>query len=95
MYNDFNIGEDVVHLLRTLKDKDVPIHAVGIQSHVMKCDASILEPLQRLCRSAKEMGLDVLITEFDVFDSASFSEDETVFANVIGALPTPLAGILR
>lgn len=78
VYNDFNIGKDVVHLLQTLKEKDVPIHAVGIQSHVMKCDDSILEPLKRLCRSAKEMGLDVLITELDVFDGAHYSEDDSL-----------------
>jgi endo-1,4-beta-xylanase len=77
VYNDYYFGKDVIQLLQRLKDKGVPIHAVGIQSHVTKCDESILEPVKRLCRSAKEMELDVLITELDVFDGKDYSESDS------------------
>ena len=78
-YNDYDIegeGEHdaakraaVLMLLRRLKQRNVPIDAVGIQSHISagpqhRYGAS----LQQFIRSCREMDLEVFVTEIDVDD---------------------------
>jgi len=75
-YNDYGIEldtpdqtekrEQVLALLRRFKAQNVPIHAVGVQSHL---NADGPEPgagLVTLIREAGKMGLEVYITEMDV-----------------------------
>lgn len=75
-YNDYEIETDrpaevekrakVVALLRGLKERGVPIHAVGVQSHL---HAALPKPgagLQSFIREAAAMGLEVYVTELDV-----------------------------
>jgi endo-1,4-beta-xylanase len=75
-YNDYNIELDtpaqvakrdaVLALLRRFKAKGVPIHAVGVQSHL---EASGPQPgagLQKFIREAAKMDLEIFVTEMDV-----------------------------
>jgi endo-1,4-beta-xylanase len=58
----------LVELLRSLRDRDVPLHALGLQSHLFGDRALDREALQALLRDVVALKLDVLITELDVID---------------------------
>ncbi|OWW00366.1 endo-1,4-beta-xylanase [Rhizobium sp. R693] len=77
--NDYNIEnptqqcrdrrQALLDLVRDLKDRDVPLHAVGIQGHLpgdMEIDK---EGLSKFVEAVKAMELDVLVTELDVIDN--------------------------
>jgi endo-1,4-beta-xylanase len=83
VYNDYGIeGEDdasakkreaVMGLLREMQRKQVPLDALGVQSHItaVKEDGSMLEygkGLMKMIAEARKMGLKVLVTEMDVND---------------------------
>ncbi|GAA3766298.1 endo-1,4-beta-xylanase [Terriglobus aquaticus] len=78
-YNDYDIEDEspyqaekraaVLRMLRRLKQRNVPIDAVGIQSHISagtghRYGAS----LQQFILSCREMDLEVFVTELDVDD---------------------------
>ncbi|WP_419806647.1 endo-1,4-beta-xylanase [Terriglobus sp.] len=78
-YNDYDIeGETeydaakrsaVLLLLRRLKQRNVPIDAVGIQSHISAGGQHRYgTSLQQFIRSCREMDLEVFVTEMDVDD---------------------------
>jgi len=79
-YNDYGLDYDtpeqeakrraVLRLLRSLKERDVPIHACGMQAHLdwaafrnFKADI-----LQAFFREVASLGLEIYITELDVAD---------------------------
>jgi endo-1,4-beta-xylanase len=75
-YNDYDIELDtpkqtakrdaVMALLRRFKAKGVPIHAVGVQSHLDATAPPAGKGLQDFIREAAKMGLEVFVTEMDV-----------------------------
>ncbi|HEY1983855.1 MAG TPA: endo-1,4-beta-xylanase [Terracidiphilus sp.] len=75
-YNDYDIELDtaeqaekrgqVMMLLRRLKARQVPLHAVGIQSHLKADGPQPGAGLQAFLREAGQMGLAVYVTELDV-----------------------------
>lgn len=75
-YNDYDIELDtpeqaekrgqVMLLLRRLKARNVPIHAVGIQSHLKADGPRPGIGLVTFIRDAAKMGLEVYVTEMDV-----------------------------
>ncbi len=75
-YNDYAIETErppeiqkraqVLALLRRLQDRGVPIHAVGVQSHLFAAGPQPGAGLQSFIREAGKMGLEVYITEMDV-----------------------------
>ncbi|MES0883035.1 endo-1,4-beta-xylanase [Roseibium sp. SCP14] len=76
--NDFNFEEASVNsgdkraamldLLKGLKDRDVPIHALGLQGH-LKGEAEIgKEELSKFVEEVRDLGLEILVTELDVID---------------------------
>ncbi len=78
-YNDYDIeGETeydaakrsaVLMLLRRLKQRNVPVDAVGIQSHISAgAQHRYGGALQQFIRSCREMDLEVFVTEIDVDD---------------------------
>lgn len=85
VYNDYmGWGEGdakhragVLKLLERLKSRGVPIDALGIQGHIANGDAgNVIEFSARdqrewraFCDAARGLGLDLLITEFDVNDT--------------------------
>ena len=58
----------LVRLLRSLRDRDVPLHAVGLQAHLFAGRSIDGEGLQELLAEIAALKLDVLITELDVID---------------------------
>jgi endo-1,4-beta-xylanase len=75
-YNDYSIELDtpeqtekrdqVLALVRRFKAKGVPIHAVGLQSHLQADGPQPGEGLVKFIRELGRMGLEVYITEMDV-----------------------------
>lgn len=75
-YNDYNVELDtpgqtakrdaVLALLRRFKAKGVPIHAVGVQSHLDATGPLPGEGLRHFIREAAKMDLEVFVTEMDV-----------------------------
>ena len=58
----------LVSLLRSLRDRDVPLHAVGLQAHLFANRRIDRDGLQPLLAEIVALKLDVLITELDVID---------------------------
>jgi endo-1,4-beta-xylanase len=80
-YNDYDLEQDspeherkrqaVLRLLRSLRDGQAPIHALGIQSHLKaEADASQWDGLHRFLDQVQTLGLQVFVTELDVDDRA-------------------------
>lgn len=79
-YNDYGLESDspsgmrkraaVLTLLREMKRRGVPVHALGIQSHLRAADAQSFGPgLAAFLRQVHDLGLRIYITEVDVDDS--------------------------
>jgi endo-1,4-beta-xylanase len=58
----------LLQLLRSLRDRDVPLHGVGLQAHLFADRAIDRDGLQGLLAGIAALKLDVLITELDVID---------------------------
>ncbi len=75
-YNDYGIELDtddnamkrgqVLMLVRRLKARNIPIHAVGVQSHLQAAGPQPGEGLRIFIREMKALGLEVYVTEMDV-----------------------------
>ena len=72
VYNDYSLETDpgkaqaTLTLLRKWKDKGVPVHAVGLQAHLNTDDQ--FHPLEHFCKEVNQLGLEILITELDVWE---------------------------
>ncbi len=80
-YNEYGIENEgeadqtkraaTLDLLKRLKAANVPIHALGIQSHISAGNGQIWgKGLRDLIAGAEALGLDVYLTELDVNDDA-------------------------
>jgi endo-1,4-beta-xylanase len=58
----------LIGLLRRLRDRDVPLHAVGLQAHLFASRIIDREALQQFLAEIAALKLDVLVTELDVID---------------------------
>ena len=58
----------LVQLLRSLRDRNVPLHAVGLQAHLFASRTIDRDGLQALLTEIKALDLEVWITELDVID---------------------------
>jgi endo-1,4-beta-xylanase len=58
----------LLQLLRSLRDRDVPLHGVGLQAHLFADRAIDRDGLQAFLAEVTALKLDVLITELDVVD---------------------------
>ncbi len=100
-YNDYDIELDteqqsdkrgqVLMLVRRLKARNIPIQAVGVQSHLKAAGPQPGVGLQTFIRELKKMGLDVYVTEMDVntrgIDGAAEAQDDAVaqvYRNYLG-----------
>jgi endo-1,4-beta-xylanase len=103
VYNDYDIELDtpeqttkrgqVMMLIRRLKARNVPIHAVGVQSHLRAVDTQPGAGLQKFIRELRTMGLEVYVTEMDVntrgFAGSSNDQDYAVakvYSNYLGMI---------
>src|SRR5690606_22091807 len=57
-----------LNLVRDLKERDVPLHAVGLQGHLAGEKEIDKEGLSRFVAELHGMGLAILVTELDVVD---------------------------
>ncbi len=55
-------------LLRSLRERGVPLHAVGLQAHLLSGRSIDRDALQRFLAEIAALKLDVLVTELDVID---------------------------
>jgi endo-1,4-beta-xylanase len=70
IYNDYNIERaykrpKTIEMLKSLLDKKVPIHAVGIQGH-WRMDGPDLAEVEQSIKEYGALGLKVMITELDL-----------------------------
>ncbi|MGD0292602.1 MAG: endo-1,4-beta-xylanase [Terracidiphilus sp.] len=86
-YNDYGVEYDnpeeaarrasIIALLHRLQQRNVPIDALGIQSHIKAgSHFSIGKGLEEYIENARQMGLEVYLTEMDV------NEDDLLFNDV-------------
>ena len=106
-YNEYDIELDtpeqaekrgqVMLLLRRLKARNVPIHAVGLQSHLKGSGPQAGAGLKNFIRDLKKMDLEVYVTEMDVntrgVEGGPAAQDEAVakvYRDYLGlVLPEP------
>jgi len=88
-YNDYGVEYDnaeeterrrlILELLRGLKSRDVPLDAVGIQSHIKAGSPDTIgKGLADYMESIRQMGLQIFLTEMDV------NEDDLPFKDIAG-----------
>lgn len=93
-YNEFGLESDsrsaarkrmsVLDVVRTLRQRDVPIDYLGIQGHLYAHDTYSDSGLGGFIREIRRLGLRVFITEMDV-DDASLPADERVRDRMVAA----------
>lgn len=92
-YNDYGVEYDseedaerrrlILELLRNLKKRDVPLDAVGIQSHVKAAQPFTFgDGLANYLESIRQMGLEVYLTELDVNED-DIKDDDPVKRDAI------------
>ena len=77
----------LIELLRSLLDRGVPLHGVGIQAHLLADREIDRDGLQAFLTEIAAMKLDVLITELDVIDyvlPANVNERDARVAKLAG-----------
>jgi endo-1,4-beta-xylanase len=102
VYNDYNMeyepakAQAIVALIKKLKDNGVPLHAVGLQSHLWTTRRKLNLPgLRDFCRAIVREGVEIIITELDVrendFDSSSDTRDKRIASVTEAYLDTVFA----
>ena len=87
-----------IELLRSLRDRDVPLHAVGLQAHLFASRALDRDGLQALLAEIAALKLDVLITELDVIDydlPANVGERDAMVAGMAGRFLESVRDVIR
>jgi endo-1,4-beta-xylanase len=88
----------LLSLLRSLRDKDVPLHGVGLQAHLFADRAIDRDGLQAFLREMQALKLDVLITELDVVDfelPGKVSERDALVARKAGEFLEAVCEVVR
>ena len=75
LYNDFNISPEFEALLADLLDRDAPLDAIGIQSHMHK-GTWPLDRVWRVCECYAGFGLPLHFTELTVLSGALKAADD-------------------
>ncbi|CAN7328872.1 endo-1,4-beta-xylanase [Phenylobacterium sp. LjRoot225] len=78
VYNDYGLGaswgaarrDAVLRLVEHLVERGAPIHGVGVQSHLAAGDGYDGDGLAVFAARLREMGLEILVSELDVSDTA-------------------------
>jgi endo-1,4-beta-xylanase len=88
----------LVQLLRSLRDRNVPLHAVGLQAHLFANRAIDRDGLQELLVEIAALKLDVLITELDVIDDqlpGKVSERDALVAGIAAQFLEAVCDVVR
>jgi endo-1,4-beta-xylanase len=70
IYNDYNNElsgkrEKLIRVIRMLKDRGAPVHAIGLQGHY-ELDQIPLKDLEATLVAARELGVKVVVSELDI-----------------------------
>jgi endo-1,4-beta-xylanase len=88
----------LLQLLRSLRDRDVPLHAVGLQAHLFAGRAIDRDGLQALLAEIAALRLDVLVTELDVIDyelPGKVSERDSLVAGMAAEFLASVCDVVR
>ncbi|WP_375412292.1 endo-1,4-beta-xylanase [uncultured Bradyrhizobium sp.] len=88
----------LLQLLRSLRDKDVPLHGVGLQAHLFADRDIDRDGLQAFLNELAALRLDVLITELDVVDyelPGKVSERDALVARKAGEFLQAVCDVVR
>jgi endo-1,4-beta-xylanase len=88
----------LIQLLRSLRDRDVPLHAVGLQAHLFAGRAIDRDGLQALLAEIAALKLDVLVTELDVIDDelpGKIGERDALVAGVASRFLEAVCEVVR
>jgi endo-1,4-beta-xylanase len=88
----------LVQLLRSLRDRDVPLHAVGLQAHLFASRTIDRDGLQALLAEIAALKLDVWITELDVIDyelPGKIGERDTLVADMASQFLKAVSEVVR
>jgi endo-1,4-beta-xylanase len=88
----------LVQLLRSLRDRGVPLHAVGLQAHLFADRPIDRDGLQALLAEIKALQLDVWVTELDVIDyelPGRIGERDTLVAGVASRFLEAVCEVVR
>jgi endo-1,4-beta-xylanase len=88
----------LLQLLRSLRDKDVPLHGVGLQAHLFADRTIDRDGLQAFLGEIAALKLDVLITELDVVDyelPGKVSERDALVAKMAGEFLGSVCEVVR
>jgi endo-1,4-beta-xylanase len=88
----------LVRLLRSLRDRQVPLHAVGLQAHLFADRTIDRDGLQAMLGEITALGLDVLVTELDVIDyklPSKVSERDAMVASLAGQFLGAVCDVVR
>ena len=78
LYNDFNVhGDDFYRFLRQMREEDVQVYGIGIQSHMHQYRWSFEETMEIMDRAA-EFGWPLHFTECTVISGSCANEDGKV-----------------
>jgi endo-1,4-beta-xylanase len=85
-----------LNLLRRLKDRDVPVHTVGLQAHLPLGRKIDRDATTRLVQDIRALGLKIMVTELDIMDKAGPGDieyrDMAVAATAFAFLEAVFAG---
>lgn len=74
---------DVIKLIKRLKEKNVPISGFGIQSHLSTNNYMFInDKLSNFIIDIQNLGLNVYITELDVLNNSNIAESEILVSKV-------------
>lgn len=88
----------LIALLRSLRDRDVPLHAVGLQAHLFADRGIDRDGLQSLLVEIAALKLDLLITELDVIDDqlpGEISKRDAMVADIAGQFLAAVGEVTR
>ena len=88
----------LVQLLRSLRDRGVPLHAIGLQAHLFADRTIDRDGLQALLAEIKSLKLDVWVTELDVIDyelPSKIGERDTMVARVASQFLDAVCEVVR
>jgi endo-1,4-beta-xylanase len=88
----------LIQLLRSLRDRGVPLHAVGLQAHLFADRPIDRDGLQTLLAEIKALQLDVWVTELDVIDyelPGRIGERDTQVASVASQFLQAVSEVVR
>jgi endo-1,4-beta-xylanase len=88
----------LLQLLRSLRDRDVPLHGVGLQAHLVAGRAIDHDELQAFLAEIRILKLDLWITELDVIDyelTGEVSERDLLIAGLAAKFLGAVCDVVR